>query len=101
VVIVDLARAWVNAYVEEPQVPALRIGEAVTIVTDGGDRLDGHVAFVSPRAEFTPRNVQTSDERARLVYRVRVATDNTREILKPGMAVEVSWVRPETERTAR
>jgi HlyD family secretion protein len=89
--IVDLARAWVNAYVEEPLVPSLRIGSDVIVVTDSADRLTGAVAFVAPRAEFTPRNVQTADERARLVYRVRVNVDNREGILKPGMPVTVEW----------
>lgn len=88
-VIVDLDRAWVNAYVDEPLVPSLRIGEAAAVVTDGGDRLAGAVAFIAPRAEFTPRNVQTAAERSRLVYRVRVSVDNREGILKPGMPVEV------------
>lgn len=89
VVIVDLAHAWVNAYFEEPAVPSLRIGQAVQVVTDGGDRLSGTIAFIAPRAEFTPRNVQTSAERARLVYRAKVTVDNSQGILKPGMPVEV------------
>jgi HlyD family secretion protein len=89
VVLTDLDRAWVNAYVEEPLVPALRLDAPATILTDAGDRLDGRITFVSPRAEFTPRNVQTSAERARLVFRVKVSTDNRDGILKPGMPVEV------------
>jgi HlyD family secretion protein len=88
-VIVDLDRAWVNAYVEEPLVPALRVGQAVTVVTDAGDRLDGQIAFIAPRAEFTPRNVQTAAERAKLVYRVKVTVDNRQGVLKPGMPAEV------------
>lgn len=88
-VIVDLDRAWVNAYVEEPLVPTLRLDQAVTIVTDAGQRLAGKVAVISPRAEFTPRNVQTSAERAKLVYRVKVTLDNREGVLKPGMPVEV------------
>ena len=92
-VIIDLDRAWVNAYVEEPLVPGLRLNQEATVVTDGGDRLPGTVAFISPRAEFTPRNVQTADERARLVYRVKVTVDNREGILKPGMPVEVEWPR--------
>ena len=90
-VIVDLDRAWVNAYVEEPLVPSLKLDEAATIVTDGGQKLSGKVAFIAPRAEFTPRNVQTSSERAKLVYRVKVALDNHEGILKPGMPVEVEF----------
>ena len=48
----------------------------------------GRIAFISPRAEFTPRNVQTATERAKLVYRVKVTVDNRQGILKPGMPVE-------------
>jgi HlyD family secretion protein len=88
-VVVDLDHAWANAYVEEPLVPGLRLNQQATVVTDGGDRLPGTIAFISPRAEFTPRNVQTADERARLVYRVKVTVDNREGILKPGMPVEV------------
>ena len=89
--IVDLDHAWVNAYVEEPLVPALRIGQTSTVVTDAGDRLPGSLAFIAPRAEFTPRNVQTAAERSRLVYRVKVTVDNRQGLLKPGMPVEVEW----------
>ena len=92
VVIVDLDHAWANVYVEEPLVPALTIGQPATVLTDAGDRLEGRVTFISPRAEFTPRNVQTADERARLVYRVKVAVDNRAGVLKPGMPVEAEFV---------
>jgi HlyD family secretion protein len=88
-VIVDLEHAWVNAYVEAPKVPSLKIGQAVTVATDGGDTMPGTIATVSPRAEFTPRNVQTAAERERLVYRVKVTVDNRAGVLKPGMPVEV------------
>jgi HlyD family secretion protein len=90
-VIVDLDRAWANVYVEEPLVPALRLDAAAVVITDAGDRLEGRIGFISPRAEFTPRNVQTADERARLVYRVKVMVDNRQGILKPGMPVEAEF----------
>jgi len=89
IVLMDLDDAWVNAYVEETVVPTLKIGQAVVIATDAGDRLPGQVAVIAPRAEFTPRNVQTATERARLVYRVKVTVDNSKGILKPGMPVDV------------
>jgi HlyD family secretion protein len=88
-VLVDLDHAWATAFVEEPLVPSLRIGGAATVTTDAGDRLEGRITFISPQAEFTPRNVQTSEERAKLVYRVKVTVDNRAGILKPGMPVEV------------
>jgi HlyD family secretion protein len=89
--ILDLDRAWANGYVEEPLIPALRIDQAATVVTDAGDRLPGRVTFISPRAEFTPRNVQTTAERAKLVYRVKVTVDNSGGVLKPGMPVEIEF----------
>jgi HlyD family secretion protein len=46
------------------------------------------VTYISPKAEFTPRNVQTSEERSKLVYRVRISIDNKEGILKSGMPVE-------------
>jgi HlyD family secretion protein len=90
-VLIDLDRAWANAYVEEPLVPGLKLDQPATVITDAGDRLAGRVAAIASRAEFTPRNVQTEDERAKLVYRVKVTVDNRAGILKPGMPVTVEW----------
>ena len=88
IVITDLDHAWANVYVDEPIVPNLKIGEKVTVLTDAGQRMTGDISFISPRAEFTPRNVQTANERAKLVYRVKVLVDNRAGVLKPGMPVE-------------
>jgi len=88
-IIIDLDHAWASVYVEEPLVPRVTLDQTATVITDNGDRLEGRVSFISPKAEFTPRNVQTSDERAKLVFRVKVAVDNRKGILKPGMPVEV------------
>jgi HlyD family secretion protein len=88
-IIIDLDRAWASVYIQEPQVPLVRIDQTATVITDAGDRIEGRVTFISPKAEFTPRNVQTPDERAKLVYRVKVSVDNSKGVLKPGMPVEV------------
>ncbi len=88
-VVTDLDHAWANVYVDEKIVPQLRIGQGATILTDAGQRLSGALTFISPNAEFTPRNVQTAEERSKLVYRIKVAADNRGGILKPGMPVEV------------
>ena len=93
VVVTDLARPWANVYVDEPVVPRLRLGQKVTLVTDAGQRLDGAITFISPRAEFTPRNVQTAEERSRLVYRIKVTVDNRDGVLKSGMPVEAELPR--------
>jgi HlyD family secretion protein len=89
VVVTELDKAWANVYVDEPLVPRLRLGQAATVITDAGQRLAGTVTFISPRAEFTPRNVQTAEERSKLVYRIKVSVDNREGVLKVGMPVEV------------
>lgn len=88
VIISDLDNAWANLYVDEPLVASLRLGQPVTVIPDGGRSVPGTITYISPRAEFTPRNVQTADERSRLVYRIKVTVDNREGILKPGMPVE-------------
>jgi HlyD family secretion protein len=86
--ITDIDHAWANVYVDEPVVPRLRLGQPITLVTDAAQRLQGTVTFISPKAEFTPRNVQTAAERSKLVYRIKVSVDNRDGVLKPGMPVE-------------
>lgn len=93
VVITDLDHAWANVYVDEPVVPRLRVGDKATLFTDaGGASIAGTISAIAERAEFTPRNVQTADDRSKLVYRVKVAVDNTSGVLKAGMPVEAEIV---------
>jgi HlyD family secretion protein len=88
-VVVDLDRAWADVFVPEPAVPRIKIGQPATVFTDaGGAGIAGTVTYISPKAEFTPRNVQTADERSKQVYRVRVTVDNKNGVLKQGMPVE-------------
>jgi HlyD family secretion protein len=89
VVIADIDHAWADVFVPEPTVPQIRIGQPATIFTDaGGPGITGSISFISSKAEFTPRNVQTAEERSKLVYRVRIAVDNKDGVLKQGMPVE-------------
>ena len=89
VVITDLDNAWANLFVPEPMVGRVKLGQKARVLTDaGGAPISGTVTFVSPRAEFTPRNVQTADERSKLVYRIKVTVDNRAGVLKPGMPVD-------------
>ena len=88
-VIIDLDHAWADVFVPEPAVPKLKVGDPAQVFTDaGGPGISGTISFISPSAEFTPRNVQTADERSKLVYRIRIAVDNTAGVLKQGMPVE-------------
>jgi len=89
IVVVDLDHAWADVFVPEPTVPKITIGQQATIFTDaGGQGLIGTISYISPKAEFTPRNVQTAEERSKLVYRVRINVDNKDGVLKQGMPIE-------------
>jgi HlyD family secretion protein len=89
VVVADLDHVWANVYVDEPLVPRVTLGQTAMVFTDaGGPGIEGTVTFISPKAEFTPRNVQTAEERAKLVFRVKVTVDNAKGVLKQGMPVE-------------
>ncbi|HEY1307035.1 MAG TPA: HlyD family efflux transporter periplasmic adaptor subunit [Vicinamibacterales bacterium] len=89
VVITDLDHAWANLFVPEPAIPRVKLGQSATVSTDaGGQSLSGTVTFISPKAEFTPRNVQTAEERSKLVYRIKVTVDNRSGVLKSGMPVD-------------
>lgn len=88
-VLADLDHAWAEVFVDEPMVPRIKLGQEARVFTDaGGPGLPGKVSYISSKAEFTPRNVQTADDRSKLVYRVKIAVDNRQGILKQGMPVE-------------
>lgn len=84
---------WVRIYVREDRIGAVHLGASATIRSDTfpDKAYAGEVVFVASEAEFTPKNVQTSEERVRLVYavKVRVKDDPARE-LKPGMPADVT-----------
>jgi HlyD family secretion protein len=89
VVLTDLEHVWANVYVDEPVVPRLRLGQPATLFTDaGGPGIAGTVSYISSKAEFTPRNVQTAEDRSKLVYRIKVSVNNAGGTLKAGMPVE-------------
>jgi len=89
VLVADLDHVWANVYVDEPFVPRVALGQTAIIFTDaGGPGVEGTVTFISPKAEFTPRNVQTATERSKLVFRIKVTVDNRKGVLKQGMPVE-------------
>jgi HlyD family secretion protein len=90
-VVTDLANPWLTVYVAEPDVPRIRVGQEVEVVTDAGDKREGRLAYVSPQAEFTPKNVQTRDERVKLVYRLKVLLPNADGLFKPGMPAEARF----------
>jgi len=87
-VVTNLENAWLTAYVSAEDLGRIRIGQAATVVTDDGQTREGRLTFVNSIAEFTPKNVQTRDERIKLVYRIKVALDNADGLYKMGMPAE-------------
>ena len=87
-VVTDLKGAWLTVYVSEPDLGRIRIGQEAVVVTDGGERRKGRIRFIASEAEFTPKNVQTRDERIKLVYKVKIGLDNRDGLFKPGMPAE-------------
>ena len=86
----DLARPWVNLYVGERDLGRVHLGMKALVTVDAfpNDPFPGRVTFVADRAEFTPKNIQTPDERVKLVYRVKVEVDTHDGVLKPGMPAD-------------
>lgn len=92
-VLAKTGEAWVRAYVEEPSLGRTVPGAKVVVYTDSREQpYEGRIGSVSPRAEFTPRTVETTDLRTSLVYRVRVLIDNPDSGLRQGMPVSVKLV---------
>lgn len=81
---------YVRAYVSEPQLGRIAPGAQVRVHTDSSDKVyHGQVGFISPRAEFTPKSVETTDLRTDLVYRLRIVVADADRGLLQGMPVTV------------
>lgn len=86
----DLAEVWLRAYVSETDLGRVRLGQRVDLSTDTypGRVYEGRLSFLAAQAEFTPKAVQTQEERVKLVYRVKVTVANPDGELKPGMPAD-------------
>lgn len=86
----DLDHPWLRAYVNEPDIGRVRLGEPVDVTTDSypGKIYHGRISFISPEAEFTPKTVETQAQRVTLVYRIRIDINNPTHELLPGMPAD-------------
>lgn len=81
---------WVYIFVEEPDLGKIAQGTRVEIRTDSSDKVyTGHVGYISPEAEFTPKTVETPNLRTNLVYRTRVVVEAPDDGLRQGAPVDV------------
>ena len=88
-----LSPKWIRVYLSEPQLPKIKTGDKALIKLDGlsGEKFDGWVGFISPNAEFTPKNVETEELRTSLVYEVRVYLNDPENVFKLGSPAVVSF----------
>ena len=92
--VAELSRPWVRAYLAEPDLPRVKLGQRVEVHVDGvpGHAFAGHLSFIAPQAEFTPKTVETRALRVDLVYRVTIDVDDPAGLLKIGMPADVSFM---------
>lgn len=85
-----LDKPWLRAYIHETDLGRIKLGQQVNVTTDAfpDKTYSGRVSYISSQAEFTPKAVQTFEERVKLMYRIKVMLDNPDNELKPGMPAD-------------
>jgi HlyD family secretion protein len=86
----DIDHPWLRGYISEGDLGRVKLGQKADITSDSfpGKTYPGHVSFIASDAEFTPKQIQTNEERVKLVYRIKIDVDNQRHELKNNMPVE-------------
>lgn len=86
----EMDQVWLRGYIPEYELGKVKVGQTARVTVDTWpDRaFEGRVSFISPQAEFTPKNVQTEKERVKLVYRIKITLPNPQMELKPGMPAD-------------
>ncbi|MBM3792261.1 MAG: HlyD family efflux transporter periplasmic adaptor subunit, partial [Acidobacteria bacterium] len=86
----DTDRPWLRGYITEPDLGRVKLGARVRVTTDSYPGKDywGRVTFIASEAEFTPKQIQTREERVRLVYRIKIEVDNPEQELKLNMPAD-------------
>jgi len=101
---VDLQKLYVKVYIPEPDLGKVKLGQPARVYVDAYKNryFNGTLTRIYEEAEFTPKDVQTKEERVKLVFGAEVSVDNKEELLKPGMPADVvikinpkaEWIRP-------
>jgi HlyD family secretion protein len=88
--VADLNDIWLTAYIIETDLGKIKLNQPATLKTDTFPKKEyqGRISFISAQAEFTPKQIQTPEERVKLVYRIKIAVTNTNQELKPGMPAD-------------
>ncbi|HTC35527.1 MAG TPA: HlyD family efflux transporter periplasmic adaptor subunit [Bryobacteraceae bacterium] len=90
VTIGDIDHPWLRAYINETDLGRVKYGQPASLATDSfpGKSYPGRISFIASEAEFTPKQIQTNEERVKLVYRIKIDVDNRTHDLKSNMPVD-------------
>ncbi len=88
--ITELDKVTLTAYVPESKIGLVKLGQKVLVSVDSypDENFSGKVVYISPQAQFTPRNVQLKEEREKTVFAVKIGLDNPDQKMKPGMPAD-------------
>jgi HlyD family secretion protein len=90
----DLTKPWIKIYVSDKKLGFIKPGQKALVRVDTfpGKDFTGKVSSISSKAEFTPKTIQTSEERVKLMFAVKIAVENPNIDLKPGMPADASVI---------
>jgi HlyD family secretion protein len=90
VTIIDLDQTWLTVYLPERLLGRVKLGDSCRVRVDAYPKKDfvGTLTFIADKAEFTPKDIQTKEERINQVYRMKITLPNPEGILKPGMPAD-------------
>jgi len=96
VALLDLSHLWIRAYVPEARLGEIKLDQRVVVRADSrqGEVLIGRISFIAREAEFTPRNVQTPEERSKQAFRIKVVLETGVDRVRIGMAADVCFDEP-------
>ena len=90
--VADLNDLWIKVYIPTDDLPAVKLGQKVEFTVSGESTVfEGTVSEIAAKGEFTPKSIQTKQERANIVFGVKIKTDSQAGILKPGMPADVTF----------
>ncbi|MDH4139673.1 MAG: efflux RND transporter periplasmic adaptor subunit [Coriobacteriia bacterium] len=88
----NLKSLYVTVYIPETRIADVKLNAGAKVAAEGSDReFSAKVVYIADEAEFTPSNIETEEQRVKLVYKVRLEVDNIGDTLKPGMPVDVEF----------
>lgn len=92
--VLDPQDMWIKVYLSEKDLPRIKIGQKADVYVDAypAKRFEGKVSYISAKAEFTPKNLQTAEERVNMVFAVKIRITDGKEQLKPGLPADVKII---------